>query len=139
VTKPIVQSVTFKLSPEQLFKIYTNSKKHSAATGSKASVSAKAGGRFIAFDGQISGRNLVVVPNRMIVQAWRASHWKKTDLDSILTILFSKAPGGGKIDLVHVGVPEHDHKGVTEGWPKYYWKPWRSYLKMSSRALRLSS
>ncbi len=129
MTKPIVQSVTFKTSPEKLFQIYTDSKKHSAATGIKAVISAKAGARFTAFGGSLSGRNLVVVPNRLIVQAWRASHWKKTDLDSILTLTFSKSPGGGRIDLVHVGVPQHDHKGVTKGWPQYYWKPWRIYLK----------
>ena len=129
MTKPIVQSVTFKASPDKLFQIYTDSKQHSAATGAKAVTSAKVGAEFTAFAGSISGRNLVVIPKRMIVQAWRASHWKKADLDSILTLTFSKAPGGGRIELVHVGVPQHDHKGVTEGWPQYYWKPWRTYLK----------
>ena len=129
MTKPIVQSVVFPTSPAKLFAIYTDSARHSAATGAKASVSAQAGATFTAFDGMLEGRNLLVVPGRMIVQAWRASHWKKSDLDSILTLTFSKAPGGGRIDLVHVGVPAHDHRGVTQGWPKYYWNPWRAYLK----------
>ena len=115
MTKPIVQSVTFKASPAKLFQIYTDSKKHSAATGAKASVNAKVGARFTAFDGMLEGKNLVVVPGRMIVQAWRAAHWKKSDLDSILTLTFSKAPGGGRVDLVHVGVLQHDHQGVTQG------------------------
>ena len=128
MTKPIVQSVTFKASPEELFEIFTDSKKHSAATGGKASVSAKAGARFTAFEGMLLGRNLVVVPDRMIVQAWRATHWKDSDLDSILILTFSKTPGGGRIDLVHAGVPQHDHQGVTKGWPLYYWKPWKVYL-----------
>lgn len=130
--KPIVQSVTFKASPKELFAMFTDSKKHSAATGAKASVSAKAGAKFTAFDGMLSGRNLLVVPDSMIVQAWRASHWKKDDLDSILIVTFSKAAGGGNVDLVHVGVPQHDHKGVTEGWPQYYWTPWKAYLKQLS-------
>ena len=129
MTKPIVQSVKFKASPEELFEIFTDSKKHSAATGGKASVSAKVGAKFTAWDGMLAGKNLVVVPGRMIVQAWRATHWKETDLDSILILNFSPAPGGGKVDMVHVGVPEHDHKGVTEGWPQYYWEPWKAYLK----------
>jgi activator of HSP90 ATPase len=127
--KPIVQSVTFKASPDELFEIYTESKKHSAATGARASVSAKAGSKFKAFDGMLSGRNLLVIPGRMIVQAWRAYHWKDSDPDSILVLNFSKTPGGGRIDLVHVGVPQHDHRGVTKGWPYYYWKPWKKYLE----------
>jgi activator of HSP90 ATPase len=129
MTKPIVQSVTFKATPKELFAIFTDSKKHSAATGAKASVSAKPGAKWSAFDGMISGKNLAVVPGTMIVQAWRASHWKASDLDSILIMNFSKAPGGGRINLVHVGVPQHDHKGVTNGWPSYYWVPWKAYLK----------
>ena len=129
MTKPIVQSVTFKSSPEELFAMFTDSKKHTAATGAKASVSAKAGAKWWAFDGMILGKNLVVVPGVMVVQAWRAAHWKETDLDSILVVSFSRAKGGGKIDLTHVGVPKHDHKGVTKGWPQYYWIPWKAYLK----------
>jgi activator of HSP90 ATPase len=129
MTKPIVQSVTFKSSPEELFAIFTDSKKHSAATGAKARVSAKAGAKWTAYDGMILGKNLVVVPGRMIVQAWRASHWNGSDPDSILIMNFSQAVGGGRIDLVHVGVPQHDHQGVSKGWPQYYWKPWKAYLK----------
>jgi activator of HSP90 ATPase len=68
----------------------------------------------------------------MIVKAWRASDWNESDLDSILIVNFSKTTGGGRIDLVHVGVPQHDHKGVTKGWPQYYWVPWKAYLKGQS-------
>jgi len=129
MTRPIVQSVTFKSSREELFRMFTDSRKHSAATASKATVSAKAGAKWTAFDGMLSGKNLLVVPNRTIVQTWRGSHWKDSDPDSILIVNFSVAPSGAKVDLVHVGVPQHDHKGVTNGWPKYYWKPWKTYLK----------
>lgn len=129
MTKTIQQRVEFPASPARLFEIYTDSTKHSAATGSKATVSKKVGAKFTAFDGMLSGRNLMVIPNRLIVQAWRASHWKKTDPDSILIIKFSKTKKGGRVDLAHVNVPAYDHAGVTKGWPKYYWKPWRVYLK----------
>jgi hypothetical protein len=26
-------------------------------------------------------------------------------------------------------VPEHDYEDVKEGWGKYYWTPWREYLR----------
>jgi activator of HSP90 ATPase len=127
--KAIQQSVTFKAPPKRLFDIFTDSKKHSAATGSKALVSKKTGGKWSAFDGMIHGRNLLGIPDRVVVQEWSSSHWKKTDADSILILTFSKASGGGRVDLVHVNVPDHDHAGVSEGWPNYYWKPWKRYLK----------
>jgi activator of HSP90 ATPase len=129
MTKAIEQSVRFNASPAQLFEMYLDSKKHSAATGGAARMSRKPGGKFTAWDAQLSGRNLLIVKNRMIVQAWRSTHWKASETDSILILRFSKAPGGGQVDLTHVNVPEHDHAGVTKGWPKYYWEPWKKYLK----------
>jgi activator of HSP90 ATPase len=128
MTKAIQQSVEFKVPPETLYETYTDSKKHSASTGAPAKVSRRIGAAFRAFDGQLVGKNLAIVPNRMIVQAWRADHWKESDADSILVMTFSKTAKGGRVDLVHVNVPEHDHRGVTEGWPKYYWQPWRAYF-----------
>lgn len=129
----IAQRVRFSVPPGRLFKLYLDSKQHSAATGAKAVVSARVGSRFFAFDGVITGTILAIVPNRMIVQSWRSRRWKKTDLDSILVLQFGKIKDGTRVDLVHVNVPEHDHDGVTRGWEKYYWKPWRAYLRQQVR------
>ena len=129
MAKIIQQTVRFKASPEELFRTYLDSKKHAAVIGDRVSISRKVGGKFVAFDGMISGRNLLIVPKRLIVQSWRAKPWKKRDPDSILILLFSKAPGGGRIDLAHVNVPAYDHAGVTKGWHKYYWNPWKASLK----------
>ena len=128
MTRAIQQSVVLKASPNDLFETFLDSKKHAAVTGAPVKISRKAGGAFTAHGGQLQGRTLLVVPNRLIVQAWRARHWKAEDPDSILVLGFSSAPGGGRIDLVHINVPDYDHQGVTEGWKKYYWKPWKSYL-----------
>ena len=38
----------------------------------------------------------------------------------------------GRIDLMHVNVADHDVEGVSEGWKKYYWDPWRAYLSKGS-------
>lgn len=128
MTEAIQQSAEFNASPETLYEIYMDSRKHTKATGSLAKLSRKAGGTFTAFAGTLRGKNLLIVPKKMIVQSWRAKSWHKTDPDSVLILTFSKAASGGRVDLVHVNVPEHDHKGVTQGWQKYYWGPWRAYL-----------
>jgi activator of HSP90 ATPase len=74
-------------------------------------MSRKVGGKFEAFEGQLKGKNLLIVPGKRIVQLWRATHWKKADW-SILILTFSPVAGGAQVDLVHVGVPAYDHKGV---------------------------
>ncbi len=127
MTPTILQRVKFSASPEILFEMYMDSKKHAAATGRPAKLSRKVGGDWNAHGGAIGGKNLLIEPGKRIVQAWRASYWKKHEL-SILILTFEKAAGGAVVDLVHVGVPQHDQKGVRKGWPTYYWKPWKKYL-----------
>jgi activator of HSP90 ATPase len=127
MTALIQQRVRFRVSPGRLFEMYVDSKKHSESTGMAARISRKVGGKFRGFAGALEGKNLLIVPGKQIVQLWRATHWKKEDW-SILILTFRRVKDGAEIDLVHVGVPEYDYKGVREGWPKYYWKPWRKYL-----------
>ena len=136
MTPALQQRVKFNATPACLFNLYMDSKQHTAATQAKAVVSRKVGGKFSAFGGVISGKMLAIIPNRMVVQSWRAKQWKKTDLDSVLVLTFSKIPDGTQIDLVHVNVPKHDHNGVKKGWARYYWKPWRAFLARGSRKSR---
>jgi activator of HSP90 ATPase len=127
MTPVIQQSVRFRALPRVLFEMYVDSRKHSLSTGMPARISRKAGGRFSAFGGQIQGKNLLVAPDKRVVQLWRAAHWKKDDW-SVLILNFSPVAGGAQIDLVQVGVPHYDQKGVRQGWPKYYWRPWKRFL-----------
>ncbi len=127
MTPIIHQTVRFRVTPKMLFGMYLDSRKHSTSTGAPATISRKVGGTFTAFGGMIHGKNLAIIPEKQIVQLWRAKHWKKNEW-SVLILTFSSVAGGTEIDLVHVGVPNHDQKGVREGWPKYYWKPWKKFL-----------
>ena len=129
MAKTIQQSVKFSASSQRLFNIYMDSRRHGVPTNSRASVSRKVGGKFSAFDGALTGRMLAIVPNRMIVQTWRGSNWKKTDPDSILILTFSRAPGGTRVNLVHANIPDPRHASIQKGWTTYYWKPWRTYLR----------
>ena len=128
MSAPIRQSIILKASPAVLFDAFLDSKKHSQITGAPAKVSRRPGGRFTAFGGALSGHNLLLVPGRMIVQAWRSAAWKKADPDSVLVVRFEKTSNGAAAYLAHIGVPQYDHKGVIQGWKKYYWKPWKLYL-----------
>jgi hypothetical protein len=47
---------------------------------------------------------------------------------SILIMTIEKASGGAIVEVVHVGVPQNDQKGVRNGWPAFYWKRWKKYL-----------
>ncbi|MGO9482626.1 MAG: SRPBCC domain-containing protein, partial [Candidatus Kryptoniota bacterium] len=74
--------VDFTASPEQLYQALLDSKQFSAFTAqsgqfsaNSASIDSVEGGAFSLFDGRIVGRNIELVPNKLIVQAWRVANW----------------------------------------------------------------
>jgi len=131
--KTIEQSVHFAASAAELYDIYINPARHAAITGGKVKISPRAGSKFSAFEGMLSGEMLFTLPGQMIVQRWRSCEFYATDLDSILMLRFVQDGKRGRIDMVHANVPKQDFAGVTRGWEKYYWKPLRAYLKHAKR------
>jgi activator of HSP90 ATPase len=67
VTPAIQQSVEFDAKPETLYEMYVDSKQHSQSTGAAAKLGRRTGGAFSAFGGQLKGKKLLLVPNKMIV------------------------------------------------------------------------
>lgn len=114
--------------PDRLFDMYLDPVQHSAFTGSPVKISSQPGAPFCAFDNVLTGTILQVVPKRLIVQSWRSPHWGPADIDSTLILTFLPDKDGGRIELVHVNVIDDDFAGVSHGWEKYYWTPWRAYL-----------
>ena len=126
--KLVKQSVVLPARARELYAMYLNPRTHAAITGRKVEIGAHPGARFRAFDGVLTGRILQTVPGRLIVQAWRSRPFHKGDVDSTLVLRFTPRGKSGRIDLMHVNVPDHDYRGVNNGWKQYYWKPWRKYL-----------
>ena len=130
--KLVQQSVPLPAPQERLYDMYLDPSLHAEFTGAPVTIGGTPGAEFRAFGDMLLGRMLHTVPKRMIVQSWRAFHWKPEDLDSILILTFWPDAAGGRIDLMHVNVADHDVDGVTEGWKKFYWDPWRAYLSKGS-------
>ena len=74
-TKTIKQSVTFRAKPHDVYEALMDSDKHSRFTGGKAHISRQIGGKFSTFDGYSEGVNIELVPDKKIVQSWRAGDW----------------------------------------------------------------
>jgi activator of HSP90 ATPase len=125
----ITQTVLLAAPAEQLFAMYLDPGLHAAITGAPVTISRQAGSEFQAFGGVLTGTMLAVYEPRLVIQSWRSSQFRPEDADSTLILSFHAAPAGGQIDLIHLDVPDHDFVGVTEGWEKYYWTPWRRYLE----------
>ena len=125
----IRQSVILPAAADALFAMYLDPEAHAAITGAPVRIGSEPGAAFHAFDGVLSGTVLAVAAPRLIVQSWRSAPFHADDPDSTLILSFApEGPASGRIDLVHLDVPAHDHQGVSEGWNKFYWTPWRAYL-----------
>jgi activator of HSP90 ATPase len=129
VPRTLSLAVALPASATRLYGMYLDPKQHAAFTGAPVQIAAQPGARFSAFDGALSGTILQVVPNRLIVQSWRSTHFAKRDLDSTLVLSFWPKGRAAQIEITHVNIADSDFAGVSEGWSKYYWVPWRAYLK----------
>jgi activator of HSP90 ATPase len=131
--KNLLIAASLPSTPETLFDMYLDPAIHGAFTGSPVAIEPRAGAPFRAFEGSLSGTILHVEPKRMIVQTWRSVNWSHDDIDSVLVLSFWPEEGGGRIELAHINVADGDFAGVSHGWEKYYWTPWRRYLTIASR------
>lgn len=125
----ITQTVVLPAAARTLFEMYLDPVAHGAITGGSVVIGRDEGREFRAFDGVITGTILAVVTPVLIVQSWRSAMFHPDDGDSTVILSFTPQGEAGRIDLVHLDVPAHDYQGVTSGWEKYYWVPWRRYLQ----------
>jgi len=120
MAKTIKQKVSFKKSPHEIYEMLVDSKKHSAMTGEKASISRKVGGKFSAYGKYIEGVNLALVPDKKIVQSWRASDWPEGHY-STATFLITKTKTGSTLTFTQKNVPNDQYAGIKKGWTDFYW------------------
>jgi activator of HSP90 ATPase len=121
-----VKTIRFKIklpaTPQEVFDMLMDSKKHSKFTGDIAKISRKIKGKFSVFSGYAKGINKKIVEGKQIVQSWRASDWPK-DSDSEVSFTFKKVKGGTELIFSQKKVPDSFFQDVKDGWDDYYWKP----------------
>ena len=119
----------FKASPEDVYALLMDSKKHSMFTKSKAVISKKEGGAFSAYDGGLRGKNVKLIPGKMIVQLWRCDMkgWPKKHF-SVAVFFFNKFRKGTRLDFIQTDVPEECYGEISKGWKKFYWQPMKRML-----------
>ncbi len=93
---------------------------------------AEAGGAFSCFGGVITGRNVELLPDRRIVQAWRVAMWPE-GLYSIVKVELRPQGTETRLTLDHVGFPEEmrahlNGEDPEGGWHRQYWEPLKKYL-----------
>ncbi len=120
--KTIRQSVIINASPHDLYEAILDPKIHSEFTNSKATNTRAVGGKFTAYDGYISGTNLVLEKDKKIVQKWTSTDFPKGHFTEV-KFEFRKEGKGTKIIFTQTNVPEENYKEISQGWIEFYWNP----------------
>jgi activator of HSP90 ATPase len=122
------QEVEYSATPKRIYEVLLSSKYFAAFSGLPAEIDPNEGGAFSMFNKMILGRNVELVPDRRIVQAWRPVG----DFpDGTYTLVeFQLAPKGSGTHLVldHTGFPEGHYDHLYSGWYSHYWEPLRKFL-----------
>ena len=136
----IHQETIFKASRKRVYEALTDAKQFgkvvqfSAAMkggmppgAGPAEISREAGGAFSLFGGYITGRQIELVPNERIVQAWRAGGWDPGHY-SIAKFELVEQGSGTKIVFDHTGFPNGQAEHLAAGWKGNYWEPLEKFL-----------
>jgi len=128
VTK-LKQKVIIPASPKEVYEAFTDPKRHTAFTGSKASGVAKIDGKFTAWDGYIFGKYLKFEPGKYLAQEWQTTDWPEGYPPSRFELTFKAVAGGTEITMVHSNIPKEQEQELAQGWVEFYWKPLKEYFK----------
>ena len=123
----IHQEIDFNASPQQLYEALLDAKQFTEFSGRPAEINREVGGAFSLFKGHIVGRNLELIPNQRIVQAWRVVTWPEGAY-SIARFELKPQGSGTRLVLDHIGFPEGLHDHLAQGWEENYWSLLKKYF-----------
>ena len=136
----IHQEIVFKAGRKRVYEALTQAKQFDQvvqlsdarktmmpANAPPTQISPEVGGAFSTFGGLIVGRNIELLRDERIVQAWRPAYWKP-GVYSIVKFELADSGTGTKLVLDHNGFPDGDGKSLLDGWNKNYWEPLAKFL-----------
>ena len=121
------EDIHLKASPQRIYGALLDAKQFAACTGLPAQIDPKEGGAFSLFAGQIVGRNVELVSNQRIVQAWRPADWTP-GIWSLVAFELKPQISGTNVSLDHKGFPVGDFDHLEWGWHAHYWEPLKKFL-----------
>jgi uncharacterized protein YndB with AHSA1/START domain len=120
------QTVHIKADPEEVFNAITNPLTIELWSGYPAQIQPVADTEFALFDGDITGRNILVEHPSLLEQEWYFGDQEET---SIVRLEISWENGKTRILLSHTNIPDEAFENIAQGWKEYYLGALKSYLE----------
>ena len=135
----IHQEPFFKASPLRIYDALTDAQqfqkiellgramKSSDLATHPSEISRESGGSFTIFGAFIVGRQIELVSNKRIVQAWRETSWDP-GVYSIARFELTEQGSGTKLIFDHTGFPAGAGDHLAAGWKSHYWDALEMFL-----------
>jgi len=106
----IHQQATIPASPAQVYAVLADPEALSALSGMSGEAGRSEGEEFSAFDGNVTGRQIDLVPDQRVVQAWRFPSWEPGRY-SIVRFTLATVDGGTRLVIDQNGEPDEPDAG----------------------------
>jgi activator of HSP90 ATPase len=135
----IHQEIRFEAGPSRIYAILTHATLFQRLEslsdamqkldikGHPARISRQPGGAFSLFGDYIVGRQVELVPDQRIVQAWRVASWAP-GIYSLARFELLERGAATRLALDHIGFPAGTAPSLASGWYAHYWEPLRKML-----------
>jgi len=125
----IIQKIVFKNTTiKKLYDLYMDRSLHAMITNGPVKISEKPGSKLEVFGGYITGKTLLTVKNKLVVQQWYGADWKEGSENSAFVLSFEQKRKEAILHVLHANVPDINAKGLDRGWHDHYWNPWKQHL-----------
>ncbi|MBI4062526.1 SRPBCC domain-containing protein [Candidatus Gottesmanbacteria bacterium] len=94
--------------------------------GGPAKMSGKVSAAFSFWGGDIHGKNLKIVPKKLIQQEWIS---KDNDKPGTVTFELKESGGVTTVTLTHEGISDESYNDLSNGWKNYYLGPIKKLLE----------
>ena len=123
----IHEEFDLQAAPQRVYEALLDDKQFASFSGARAQIHREAGGTFEMFGGLIVGRNVELIPNQRIVQAWRPASWP-AGVYSIVRFELRADGSGTHVTLDHTGFPPDLREHLQSGWQANYIGPLKKFL-----------
>jgi activator of HSP90 ATPase len=89
-------------------------------TGDDVVMDDQVGTEFSLYEGNISGKNLEIEPEKKIVQQW---YFGDQEEASIVTIILHKDKNNTSVEVRQTNIPDEAYENIAEGWSYAYFEP----------------
>jgi len=127
--------VKFPVAPALVYELFTNGAKFGEVTGQPGKGGGSTGAFFSLFDGWLQGRQVELIPNELIAQAWRFMDWEP-GIYSMVRFKLIPEGNGTRLILDQDGVPAAFHEHVKTNWDGFYFAPFRKHFQQMLRDLQ---